>query len=269
MALIPRKTQKIFGGSLAANLNIAKFGSLAAGSPAYSLDLALIQTTEWLNGWAAAVVGNNSPALQDFNGAFLVFSQQLAYLLQSGIPEYDAGTTYYEFGLCRVDGVTYVSLVDNNLANDPTTPSANWVSLEAPVGASTVGQSVPVDTNGHQIDLTEDFDPDGCFTANVYTAKTAGIYRVSGYLQVDNDTGVAATMELAIRVVKNGVTIILASGENTPSPSGARWYPKVMGTVQLAASDTLELQLTANDGTNTGAIDASNGNLSIERVRAI
>lgn len=269
MPALTRKTQKVFGGSLAANLNIAKFGSLAAGSPAYSLDLDLIQTTEWLNGWGAAVVGNNSPALQDFNGAFLVFSQQLAYLLQNGIAEWDAGTTYFTFQRCRKAGVEYVSLIDTNLNNDPATPSANWVSLEAPAGASTAGQSVPVDTNGHKLTMTEDFDPDGCFAASLYTAKSAGIYRVSSYVQVDNDTGTPATMELSLRVVKNAATIVLASGENTPSPTGARWYPTVMGTIQLAAGDTVEIQLSANDGVNTGAVDASNGNVSIERVRAI
>lgn len=268
MASIPRKTQKIFGGSLVANLNVAKFGSLAIGSPAYSLDLAQIQTAEWLNGWGAAVVGNNSPALQDFNAAFLVFAQQIAYVLQRGIPEWDVGTTYYANDFCRVGGVVYVSRTNTNIGNDPASSPTNWVSLEAPVGASTVGQSVPVDTNGHKIDLTSDFDPDSCFSTSTYTAKTAGYYRVSSYLQVDNSTGDAAHMELSIRVVKNAASIVLVSGVNVPSPTGGRWYPQVNGMVQLAANDTLEIQLAANDTVNTGAVAASNGNFSVERVRA-
>lgn len=269
MPQIPRKTAKIFGGSLSASNNVAKFGSLAVGSPAFSLDLDDIQTAEWLLGWAAAVVGNNSPALEDFNGVFLALTQQIAYALQSGVPEYDAGTTYFEFGICRKDGVTYVSLVDDNVGNDPATPSASWVSLEAPAGGGTNSQSIAVDAAAHLLAQTELFDPDGCFAASIYTAKTAGIYRVSAFVQVDNDTGVAATMELSLSVVKNGAVTIFASGANVPSPSGGRWYPKVMGTIQLAAGDTVGIYLTANDGTNAGAVDASNGNFSIERVRAI
>lgn len=269
MPAIARKTAKIFGGSLAASLNVAKFGSLAAGSPAYSIDPADIQTAEWLLGWAAAVVGNNSPALQDFNGVLLVLSRQIAYLLQSGVPEWDSGTTYFIDQFCRKSGILYVSLVDNNTANDPATPGANWVSLEAPAGASTDAQAVAVDAAAHLLAQTELFDPDGCFAPSVYTAKIAGIYRVSAFAQVDNDTGAAATMEITLSVVKNGAVTLLASGDNTPSPSGARWYPKVMGTVQLAAGDTIGIYISANDGVNSGSVNASNGNLSIERVRAI
>ena len=117
MPALPRKTQKVFGGDLTPAGNVAVWGSLLAGSPAYSGDLDTIQSAGWLQGLNGALVGNKSPALEDLNGLFLVLTQQLAYLLQAGIPEYDPATTYVENGFAR-DGLdVYVSLVDDNLGN--------------------------------------------------------------------------------------------------------------------------------------------------------
>jgi hypothetical protein len=95
MARIARKTQLVFGGSLSAASNIAKFGSLRVGVPAFSLDPDEIQTTEYLNGWAAALTANKSPALQDLNALHYLHSLQLAYLMQQGIAEWDSATPYF------------------------------------------------------------------------------------------------------------------------------------------------------------------------------
>ena len=84
MSKLTRKFQKIFGGLLVANNNIAKFGSAKIGSPAYSLDPDEIQTTEYDNAWAAALINNKSPALQDMNALFYLMTRQMAYLYQAG-----------------------------------------------------------------------------------------------------------------------------------------------------------------------------------------
>lgn len=139
MSKISRAIQKIFGGSLTPSGNIAQFGSLAAGSIAYSSDPAVIQAlSQYLNGWSAAVQGSNSPALQDRNALDFLFSRQLAYLMQAGLAEWDSTTTYYTGSWCQVDGVPYVSLTDNNLGNDPTTETNNWRLV-----ATTLAPSMP------------------------------------------------------------------------------------------------------------------------------
>ncbi len=130
MPALPRKTQSIFGAALVAGGNVAQFGSLLAGAPAYSLDLAAIQTAAWLQGLAGCLIGNRSPAKEDLNGVLLVVTQQIAYLLQNGLAEYDPGTTYFQKQWSRgSDGNPYVSLSDNNVGNDPTTDSNNWGNL--------------------------------------------------------------------------------------------------------------------------------------------
>lgn len=124
---IPRTTQKIFGNDLTVSNNIAVWGSLADGSPAYSGDPAVIQSLatfgQGLNG---AVVGNRSPAIQDLNGLFYLLTAQIAYLFQNGVPEWDTGTTYYEDQICRRGPVLFISLTNSNIGNDPYTDTNNW-----------------------------------------------------------------------------------------------------------------------------------------------
>ena len=130
MSAIPRKLQKIFGGGLTPSGNVANFGSLAAGTPVFSNDPDAIQTAAWLNGLTAALVGNRSPALEDLNGVFLTITQQLAYLLQAGVPEWDPSTPYFQNQICRGVGtrVLFYSITDNNL-NHAVTDSNNWLPL--------------------------------------------------------------------------------------------------------------------------------------------
>jgi hypothetical protein len=128
MSKIVRKTQQVFGGNLVASNNIAQFGSLKAGSIAYSLDPAVIQSlAAWGNGWSAAVTNNNAPALQDLNAFCYLSSLQLAYLMQAGVAEWDSGTTYYTGSLVQDgSGNIFYSLVDSNL-NNALTDITKWV----------------------------------------------------------------------------------------------------------------------------------------------
>ena len=116
MARITRKTQIVFGESLAATPNIAKFGSNRIGVPAYSLDLDEIQTEEYKNGWGASLTSNKALALQDLNALHYMHSAQTAYLMQQGIAEWDAATPYF-IGSTVVDAVNtgkqYVAIADS------------------------------------------------------------------------------------------------------------------------------------------------------------
>lgn len=133
MSKITRKTQKLFGSTAGAN-QIEQFGSLAGGTPVYTTDIATIQAlAAWLEGWYGGVVGANLPAIQDLNALCYVFAYQLCYMMQSGIPEWDAATTYYTGSLVTAVGTgqIYVSLTDTNL-NNAVTDSTNWRGLNQP-----------------------------------------------------------------------------------------------------------------------------------------
>lgn len=130
MAKITRAHQKEFGLSASATPNFGKFGSLAAGIPQYSKDPAEIQSlAAWLIGWTSATVGTKSPALEDMNSLFLLAFRQIAYILQSGLPEYSADTTYYVGSQCQVAGVGYRSKTNDNLGNNPVSDTNNWENL--------------------------------------------------------------------------------------------------------------------------------------------
>jgi hypothetical protein len=128
MAQIARKTARIFGSSaLAAPLGIAQFGSKAAGSPTYSTDPAVIQAlSQWLGGWNPSLVGGASPNLEDDNGVNYVHSYQIGYILQQGIAEYDAATTYFTNSFCSYGGIVYYSTVDNNIGVTPSLAVTVW-----------------------------------------------------------------------------------------------------------------------------------------------
>jgi hypothetical protein len=133
MAKITRFTQKLFGSSAGAN-QIAEFGSFANGTPnRYSgatVTPALIQAlSNYLSGWNAAVEAGNSPAIEDMNALCYLFSYQLGYLLQEGIAEWDAGTTYYIGSIVQDGtGVGYVSKTNSNL-NNAVSDTSNWTPL--------------------------------------------------------------------------------------------------------------------------------------------
>lgn len=125
MAKLTRALQKIFCGGVPPINAVAVFGSLKAGSPEFSDDPADIQSLPaYEAGWAGATVLNQAPALQDMNALQFLFSRQLKYLFQQGIPEYSAEETYFIGSwVTNSTGVPYVSLVNDNLGNDLLDPT--------------------------------------------------------------------------------------------------------------------------------------------------
>ena len=126
---LPRITQKIFAQN-AAEDDLLQFGSVLSGNATPSTSIAETQTTAYQTGWRSAVISDrNYPTLGEMNAVQQVPTQQLAYLFQKGIPEWDAGTTYYaNVSYCQVNGVLYKSVSDNNIGNNPTTDNGtNWI----------------------------------------------------------------------------------------------------------------------------------------------
>ncbi len=120
MAKLSRIVARIFGSGAGPD-QISQFGSLFAGSPAFTTDPAVAQSlSNWLTGWSGAAIGGNAPAIEDMNAAFFVLAYQIAYMLQAGIGEWNTDTIYYTGSLAMVDGVIYVSLADTNTGNAVT-----------------------------------------------------------------------------------------------------------------------------------------------------
>lgn len=141
MAKIARALQKIFGSAAGTN-QIAQFGSLAASAPAFSTDPVAIQSfSNYLTGWYGAILGGNSPAIEDMNALCYLYAYQLAYIMQAGIPEWNASTVYYigskVTGVISGigTGVVYTSLTDNNSNDNPFNgtvfDTTNWASGSA------------------------------------------------------------------------------------------------------------------------------------------
>ena len=151
MGKLSRFTQLLFG-STAAGSQIAQFGSFAAGSPVtYSGSVvtpAEIQNlSNYLTGWFGAVIGSNSPTIEDLNAIDYLFSYQLAYLLQEGIAEYDSATTYYQYSLCQYNGIVYQSIINSNAGNQPDTSTSDWkVFSSNPL--TTLGDTIYSAANG-------------------------------------------------------------------------------------------------------------------------
>lgn len=133
---LERKDLKLFANDAAAQDNIAVFGSLASANPQFSKDIEAIQNLPaFLQGWAGAITGDASPALEDFNALFYVLFYQMAYLFQKGVAQWKATTDYYK-GSFTTDGngAFYASVVDNNVGNDPATDDGtHWNKFPTPV----------------------------------------------------------------------------------------------------------------------------------------
>lgn len=129
MAKLPRVHQKIFAENAVAK-EIGQFGSAVAGAKKETGDIAEIQALEaWEKGWSEATVSKNRyPALQERNGIDKVITQQLAYMFQEGIPEWNAETEYSSTGLVKsLDDnkiKLYRSLKDGNVGHLVSEP--NW-----------------------------------------------------------------------------------------------------------------------------------------------
>ena len=140
MTNIPRKTQKIFAQDAT---NTGVFGSAADNTKILSNDLDVLQSkAAFLEGWSPAVLGDKKfPALEEFQAIDRITTQQIAYLLQKGIPEWDSGTTYYQSCVVRQAGTyqLYGSLSDDNIGH-ALSDTVNWkplISLDFVVAPAT------------------------------------------------------------------------------------------------------------------------------------
>ena len=140
MAKISRLTHIIFG-SLGSTDNYAQFGSLVAGSPLTTKNIATIQALPaWTSGFQAGVyTSNKALLLEDLNGFAYEHSTQIANILQDGISYWDSATVYFVNSVVQYNGGQwYVCIADNSGAgqsgNTPPTGASNawWEWINPP-----------------------------------------------------------------------------------------------------------------------------------------
>lgn len=139
---LTRVTGKVFGGS-AQPEDIGVFGSAKAGNPTNSQDVATIQAgTAYDNGWADGVVSSeNFPPMEEVTGVLKTISYQACYLLQEGVPVYDAYTEYSNTSIVKnISGSVlqfYISKQNGNIGHALT--DTDWWQLATFTGTSPVG----------------------------------------------------------------------------------------------------------------------------------
>lgn len=152
MSRLSPVTQKLFGSNAGPD-QVAQYGSLFAGSPAFTSDPAtMMALSNWLTGWLGAAIDGNSPAIEDMNAVCTVFAYQIAYLLQLGVAEWVSTTAYYTGSLVN-DGTgnLYVSRIDANTGN-ALTDAVSWKLIGGNVMAS-LGDTIYGAANGAQAAL--------------------------------------------------------------------------------------------------------------------
>lgn len=124
-AKLIKAAQKLFASSAPVG-EIRKVGGLVEADLTPTTDAKLIQSlASYLGGWFGLVVGQNAASLQDRNSLDYLFSRQIAYGFQMGVPEWDDETEYFIDSLVLSGGVLYQSRTDNNV-NNAVTDTANW-----------------------------------------------------------------------------------------------------------------------------------------------
>lgn len=133
MAQLTRVQQKIFG-STGTVTQFAQIGSLAAGAVLKTKDIATIQALGQYDSGLYAITNSASepPRIQDINSLYYLATTQLAYMFQTGIPEWETNTEYYQnVGYVQKAGVLYRSIrASVNQGIDPSSSlEVNWSGL--------------------------------------------------------------------------------------------------------------------------------------------
>lgn len=261
---LPRITQKIFAQN-AAEDDLLQFGSVLSGNATPSTSIAETQTTAYQTGWRSAVISDrNYPTLGEMNAVQQVPTQQLAYLFQKGIGEWDAGTTYYaNVSYCQVNGVLYQSVSDNNIGNNPTTDNGtNWIIadlsnkitnciLSAPNGVATYSGNTITVKQGLKALLMNGRNTDNSLNNIEYT--------VSADISREFDFATSTTALLYLLIDSNGAigAGTLTEDDTVTIPSGVSFNLNSNLNYIYALSDT-----SPKARAILGKVQVTNGNIT-------
>jgi hypothetical protein len=197
MAKIIRVLQKIFAGN---SNETGVFGSAAADTFVKSTDIEEIQSLDaWESGWTAATLTTlKLPTLNETEGVSRVVTQQIAYLLQEGVPEYNADTVYYENSIVKETGTAklYKSLSDDNEDN-ALSDDANWILIidfDAIVSFNNLSATTAPSST--------DDETEGYVLGSLWIDETNS----NAYIAVDVSEGAAVWLNLNIESFLDGLT---------------------------------------------------------------
>lgn len=271
MAKITRKTQKIFAGGASNN---GQFGSARAGTFQTSNDIAVLQSlAAFTQGWADATIsGQNLPTLEELQALHFITTSQIGYLLQDGIAEYDAGTTYYQKSIVKKAGTyeLYGSLIDDNVGQSLadvskwtflfdmaaiTAAYQNPASYAADTGSANTIVIAPSPARlayntGDMFLVKPIANSTGAATINVNGLGAKSIKLVDG---TDPTTGMIVTTGMFL-LVYNGTNMILINPK-TAATSGLP-YASAGGTAN-ALTATYSPAVTLTDGMTVLLVAAS------------
>ena len=132
-----RINQLIFGDT-GITTDFGQIGSESAGTPVTTKNLDTIQALAEYQGGLASIVdsGLQLPRLEDQNSLFLLITTQLRYILQNGIPEWNAAAQYFALvSFVQVNGVKYQALTGMdgtpNVNHNPVGDATNWQYADA------------------------------------------------------------------------------------------------------------------------------------------
>jgi hypothetical protein len=226
MAKLPRVPQKIFASG-APTAEVGQIGSLAAGTPTTTKDVSIIQNlAQYLQG-LYAITANRSepPRIEDINGLYYLITHQLAYLMQSGIPEWDAETAYYaQTSFVNFGGIIYKAILDNSNSQPDTNP-LDWEVL----------------LNASNIAI-------GTLPAGRLPGFTGDVTSSVG----SNDLAIAANTILAKLLTVDGTGSGLDADKVRGITPGARGLQYLAGANPVALANLILSDIKTVDGTGSG-----------------
>lgn len=271
MSRIARATQKIFASSASNN---GVFGSAQDGTKVLSNDLATLQSkAAWLTGWLDAVLGASKfPPLEEFQSVEYVHSTQIAYLLQQGIPEYDADTTYYTNNIVIDSGTynIYGSVTNGNIGN-ALSDTGNWLFLGdlstiATGGFTFLPQTVTGTSKtygtGDAEKITLRSNSGTLMTDTLPGTGTAVLPSGWKGVIVNNDASALLTISVASGATLDGASanvIILGGGQRCIITSdGSNYYSlEKPSRTRLAADTNIYVATTGSNSANSGLASGS------------
>lgn len=237
MTKLIRKHQKVFAKDANSN-ELSIFGSLKAGIPAYSNDPDNIQSAEYLRGLFGAVIGDNSPAIEDHNSLFYLFSRQLAYLFQQGIAEWDSATEYHTGSLCSLStevGKIYVSRTDTNVNHSPT--GTNWQLYWYVFDLNKLEKYTPFCVNNGNTDADGNGDLIS-FTGNILSFKIGGSYVNMGATTANGTHfDISSISDIDFASASNGTYYFYIQSDGTVSYYATALYIQRKAPITPATND--------------------------------
>lgn len=279
---LPRVTAKIFASN-AEESDIGQFGSAKLGTKVTTSNIEEIQALPAYEvGWRSAVTSaRNYPTLQEMNGLQKTFSQQIAYLLQKGIAEYDPNTEYFIGDICKGigEGITYKSLIDNNIGFELTNEEA-WEVIKVDTSALEAQLATKANTDlsnlseagesklGKTTDIIQENNPSAITSQGMYNA-------LNNNTTWENISTIPESINYTDITYGNGIYVVLSFliGEgytpcystdgvnwqktNVPSNSAGTWNSITYGAGKFVAVGTMTTASTTDD--NGGCMYSTDG----------